>query len=247
MNKIFYVLFIGMSLSLNAQVAMYRGTSFCVPHRCKHLAILGSTPHPTQFLAQSGTMDDLRKIRLADFLDIEYLHDSFKNTLKLCMHNNIDHLLIAYLPGHFVAQRAAYALPVYERSMNSFLERIGPQIAAMIRTVAHEIGCEIPVTLVLPPRKVLKTVPIAFSSNEHRIQHYIRSFPRLKGLTVRPFQISIINNCGSDEQNEGIMRYLSYEYVLQTPLNFSVLELKKEKFHNYISRHTMCLSNTCNC
>jgi len=197
---------------------------------------LGSTPHPTQFLAQGGTINDLRRIRLADFLDVEYLCGSLRNTLQLCMKNNVDHLLIAYLPAHFVAQRAAYRLSVYERCINVFLKRIGSQIAAMISAIADEMGSEIPVTLVLPTRKMLRTVPLAFDSDEHRIQHYIRTFPQLKGIADKPFQLSVINNRNSD-QNDAIMKYLSYEYVLQMPLHCTVLELDKDKFHRYISRN----------
>lgn len=221
-----------ISSLLNAQVIMYRGTSFRVPRTCKHLAILGSTPHPTQFLAKGGTVHDLKKINLEDFLDIGYLRDSFKNTLQLCMQNNIDHLVIAYLPAHFVAQRAVYPLSMYEQVIDHFLKRIGPQIKNIISMVLDEMECTMPVTLIMPPRKLLKTVPVAFDSNEHRIQHYIRTFPRLKELQ-QPLHISIINNRGS-EQNEAIMRYLSYEYVLQVPLQFTVLELEKDKFHKYV-------------
>lgn len=232
MHKLLGIILIGAATLLHAQVTMYRGTSFRVPPHCKQVAILGSTPHPTQFLAEGGTIQDLKKINLEDFLDVEYLYDSFKNTLELCMYNNIDHLVIAYLPAHFVAQRAAYPLPVYEQAMDHFLRRIGPQIKNVILKVQAVMDCKIPVTLIMPPRKVLKTVPSTFDSNEHRIQHYIRTFPRLKGLK-EPLQVAIINNRGSG-QNDAIMRYLSYEYVLQVPLHFTVLELEKDKFHKYI-------------
>jgi len=220
-------------LVLHADVTMYRGRSFRLPRTCKHLAILGSTPHPTQYLTQGGAIKDLKNITLADFLDVEYLRDSLRSTLQLCMKNNVDHLLIAYLPAHFVAQRTVYRLSVYERCIRAFVKRIGSQVADLIRSVAREMGSEISVTLVLPTRKALRTVPFAFDSDEHRIQHYIRTFPRLKGIADKPFKLSIINNRNSD-QNDAIMKYLSYEYVLQQPLHCTVLELDKEKFHRYI-------------
>ncbi len=233
MKTISYIIIATLSFSLGATVKLYRGTAFRVPRTCKKLAILGSTPHPTQFLANGGNIHDLKKINLQDFLDMEYLCTSWRNTLQLCMHNNIDHLLVTYLPGHFVAQRQAYPLPIYEREMYSFLRRIAAHIVDVIRATAHELGCIIPITLIVPPRSMLKAVPEAFDSDEHRIQHYIRSLPRLKGIAHKPLHIAIINNRGSD-QNEAIMRYLSYEYILQAPLRFSVLELEKEKFHVYI-------------
>ncbi len=232
MNKVWGILLLISSL-VNAHVTIYRGTSFRVPRACKNLAILGSTPHPTQFLAQGGTVNDLKKIKLEDFLDVPYLRNSFKNTLQLCMKNKVDHLLIVYLPAHFVAQRAAYTLPVYKQAIEHFLKRIGPQIKNIICKVAGEMGCKIPVTLIMPPRNLLKKVPCSFASSEHRVQHYIRSFPRLKGFTSSSLNISIINNRGS-EQNEAIMKYLTYEYLLQIPLHFTVLELENDRFHKYI-------------
>ncbi len=220
----------------NARVKVYRGDSFRVPRTCKHLAILGSTPHPTQFIAnQTGTIDSLKKIKLSDFMDVEYLRDSYKNALFLCMHNQVDHLLIAYLPAHFVELRADYDTHIYVQAIRNFLKSITPQIKALIREVAQEIGCITPVTLVTPNKKGILRVPSFFESKEQKVQHYIRSFPHLKGIrgdTV--MRLSIINNQGAEQQNEKIIRYLSYEYLFEGSLNFTTLELDKKTVHKYL-------------
>jgi hypothetical protein len=232
MRKILLIVLV--SCSLNAQVTMHTTSAFHVPSTCRNIAILGSTPHPTRFLSKNKILEDLSKIDLNDFLDLEYLRDSFEDTLDLCMNHGVDHLLIAYLPGHFVEQRASCSLARFEKSMNAFVKRVGHQVSKVFSAVAKKKKCTIPITLILPPRETLKTVPVAFNSDDHRIQHYIRSFPQLKGLSpTGDYTISIVNNRDSN-QNAGIMSYLSYEYVLKAPLNFSVLELKKEKFHKYI-------------
>ncbi len=235
MNKI--LLLIGLiSSTCFATVTIYRGNTFRVPRSCKHLALLGSTPHPTAFLSkQNYSINSLRKLPLSRFLDVDYLKESFKQALTQCTEAHIDHLLITYLPAHFYEMRAHLPAYEYERGIRYFLRSIKPQIASLITEVADELKCSFPITVVLPTKKSIQEVPSSFTSSEQRVQHYIRSFPTLSNLSkTKSLNLSIINNKGSQEQTAYIEKYLSYEYVLTAHFNFQLLELNHTKFHRYL-------------
>src|ERR1700689_2328388 len=69
-----------MDKAVDQTVTVISGGTYQVPSSCKHLALLGSTPHPTQYL-HDHDMDYNRlwRLQLEDFIDVEQLQESFKN------------------------------------------------------------------------------------------------------------------------------------------------------------------------
>lgn len=216
----------------DASVTRSTGTTFAVPQGCKRLALLGCTPHPTEYLSHKKDPKTMANLTLKDFLDRDDLKDSFTQVLKICEDNKVDHLLIAYLPIYFVSMRKL----LQERFVDEceiFLHTIAPQIADVIKTLKKELGISVPVTLVIPSREALEKTPRAIGSSEDRVRYSIKQFPHLDGIDHLE-DILIINNKGSS-QNDGIIRYLRYEYLLEPPVSYTTRETSKKRFHAYIN------------
>lgn len=122
------------------QITAYIGDQFVIPHDCKHIALLGCTPHPTQYLMDHDNNKELiRNIHIEDFLDIEYVTDSFVRTFEICKNEQIDHLIIAYLPIYFVRMRPILGDQFVPYS-RMFLNNIVPEIKKLIEHAAHRTG-----------------------------------------------------------------------------------------------------------
>lgn len=214
-------------------VNIYTSEIFYIPKNVKHLALLGCTPQPGKFVQQKCNVEALKNIKLNEFLDIEYLRDSFTTVLTLCKNNNIDHLLIAYLPVYFVDLKQILGSQFIEGSID-FFNAIKPQIQNLLQDIQNDMHCAVPITIIIPTIAKLKQIPNRRIDNAERIQFLIKQFPKIGNLNSSHIEmITIINNKGSD-QNEDIINYLSYEYLLDKKLNYGVLETNKEKFHKYI-------------
>ena len=211
-------------------VTVSQGAVFSVPKGVNRLALLGCTPHPTNYLEKVATPRKMADLTLADLIDLHDLEDSFRQILHLCVTHKVDHLLIAYLPIYFVKMRQLTG-PQFLEASNTFLTTIAPQVKAFIETIARKEGITVPITLVVPPRTVLEKVPCTIGSGESRVRYLIKQFPHLVLNDTKP--ILIINNKGSD-QNEGIIRYLQYEYLFDNPLTYEVCETDKKRFHKYL-------------
>ncbi len=135
----FFVNYRGIRRDASHGVAIYTSESFCVPHQCKSLALLGCTPHPTVYLSQHKNPKPMKDLTLEDILDLAYLKDSFTQVLSICANTKIDHLLIAYLPIYFVKMRQLLK-EAFVDECKMFLDTIGPQIATFIRDLKKELG-----------------------------------------------------------------------------------------------------------
>ncbi len=174
-------------------------------------------------------------LTLEDLIDINDLEDSFKQVLHLCIKNKVDHLLIAYLPIYFVKMKMLTGKKFIEQS-HEFMTIIAPQVARFIENIAQKEQITIPITIVVPPKEALEKVPSSIISKEDRVRYLIKQFPK---LTLTDTQtILIINNKGSSNkgssQNDGIIRYLKYEYLFDKPLTYEVCETDKKRFHKYL-------------
>ena len=213
-------------------IALYKGCSFKVPATCKHLALLGCTPHPTHYIKQGGKVD-LCYLKLADFLDVTQLRDSFSQVPILCKNNKIDHLLIAYLPIYFVELQALLKNN-FVSSCNIFLAVTASQVVSLLRELKNKLYPELSISLVLPNDEALRQVPSQKVSVEDRIRYSIKQFPRLRNIKESVLEvITIINNKNSG-QDDGIINYMKYEYLFEKTLLYKILETSKTKFHTYI-------------
>ncbi len=216
-----------------SEATVLTGSTFTVPTGCKRVALLGCTPHPMVYLSQKNPKQ-MANLMLKDVLDLDDLKDSFSQVLRICEDTKMDHLLIAYLPIYFVKMRQLLK-ELFVSECHIFLQTIAPQIAKFVRDLKNELGITVPVTLVIPPREALEKVPDQIVSPEQRVQYSIKQFPRLSGID-RLEEILIINN-KSTSQNEGIIRYLQYEYLLEPPVRYTTIETSKERFHTYKDYH----------
>src|SRR5271154_6740858 len=88
------------------RVDAYVGDYFFIPDNCKHIALIGCTPNPTDYLKEHrNTPGILQTVALHDFLDMEYVRDSFDRTFLRCIEHGVEHLVIAYLPIYYVQMR----------------------------------------------------------------------------------------------------------------------------------------------
>lgn len=228
-----YVYYRGILMDASQGVSVITGTTFVVPHGCKRLALLGSTPHPTVYLSQKKPKNMVHLL-LTDLFDLDYLKDSFSQVLKICADNNVDHLLIAYLPIYFMKMRQLLK-ERFAKECYVFLQTIAPQVADFIRDLKKELGITVPVTIVVPPRKALERIPHKIDSSDEYARYLIKQFPHLEGID-RLKSILIINNKSSSKQDEGIINYLRYEYLFEPPVLYTTSETTKKSFHMYITQ-----------
>lgn len=237
-NALFCIIAVVSALSgqtiAHSAVTHKTSNSFKVPHSTKRLGLLGCTPHPAQYIKTHGyNRKKMRTIQLADFLDVDYLRDSFDQVLLLCKQHNIDHLLIAYLPVYFIDMHELVHHQFVTAS-SRFLRTIVPQMEQLIKEEVHKLDCNSSITIVVPPRSSLKRVPQHRIPLDERIRYLIKQFPHLNGISSSDLDtLVIINNQGEDDQNENIIRYLKYEYLFEKPLKYETININKPKFHQY--------------
>jgi hypothetical protein len=209
--------------------------SFIIPYHTKRLGLLGCTPHPAQYIKMHGySRKKMRTLKLDDFLDIDYLRDSFDQVLLLCKQHVIDHLIIAYLPIYF-ADMHQLIHHNFVAGVQSFFKSIAPQMRNLIKEEADRLNCTTNITIIVPPRSALKKVPANRITMDDRIRYLIKQFPQRKNFSNSDLEtIVIINNQGEDDQNDTIIRYLKYAYLFEKPVAYETINTNKPKFHKYL-------------
>jgi hypothetical protein len=214
-------LIIGVGVTTHSNMTVMRADKFSIPACVKYLE---KKDYPLNYL---------KDLKLGDFVDARDLRDSFRQVLLSCKKNNVDHLLIAYLPIYFVELRKLLKND-FTTGCTLFLKSLGPQIQKLLTEVAHELQSTLPVTLIMPPAHALARVPIVTLSSEDRVRYLIKQFPLLDGIDYSNLEtLTIINNQGS-EQNTGLIDYLRYEYLYNKPLTYRIVETDKKHFHKYL-------------
>jgi len=215
------------------QVTVSQTGLFYVPKNCKHLGLLGSTPHPTLYVKKQKQFN-LHEIKLPDFLDTAALKDSFAKTVQLCEKQGIDHLLIAYLSVYYANLKKEFGERV-SSMMSIFLRSIAPQIRELIQDVLISMHSTLPVTLMLPTYNELERIPDEVVSEEQYAQFLIKQFPALEWSHSDLQYITIINTkLDEGEQTNAIEQYLQYEYLYSRPVIFKQAAIDKKRFHMYI-------------
>ena len=212
-------------------LSIYTGDHFFIPDECKHLALIGCTPHPTQYLVDHGNNKELiRNLHIDDFLDIEYVTDSFVRTFEICKEQRVDHLIIAYLPIYFVRMRPILG-NTFVSDCRMFLNNIVPEISKLIARALQQTEYQGKATLIVPPDSQLARVPQSIDNKDDRIRYLIKQFPRLKNITGSAIDtITIINNEQSSE-DEMLIAYLKYEYLYDKPIKYCTCSTGKKRFH----------------
>ncbi len=200
------------------KVQVYQGDSFRIPSNCKHLALLGCTPHPIHYLKDHGNdVRLLETIALDSFLDVHYVRNSFDQTFTRCKEFAIDHLLIAYLPIYYIGMRSILG-DKFIYGCKQFFRQIIPEITELIKESAASIGYDGGITLIIPTNHQLSHVPHQLAEPADRIRYLIKQFPVLKNISQSILQtITIINNKASDE-DDMLINYLKYEYLYEKPI-----------------------------
>ena len=185
----------------SSKINIYTGDYFNVPENCKHIALIGCTPHPTNYLKnKDNKFELLHNIKLNDFLDIEYLNDSFQRTFKICSDNKVDHLVIAYLPIYYIGLRQVFGNQ-FVRSCRVFLYRIIKEIESIIQNTSKSAGFAGNITLILPTDSELAKVPQNIADINERIKYLVKQFPRIENFNQLQ-TMTIINNKKSDEDDK---------------------------------------------
>ncbi len=213
------------------QVHAYVGDYFVIPSESKHIALLGCTPHPTEYIKKNNNSRQLlHTIKLADFLDIDYVRDSFKKTFSLCKEHDVDHLVIAYLPIYYSGMRKLLGEHFVD-GCRIFFKRIIQEIIAIIEQSIVDTEFTGDVTLIIPPDYQLARVPQEISGIDERIRYLIKQFPVLKNISGSSLEtITIINNRASREDDR-LIDYLQYEYLYEKRIAFKKSDTGKERFH----------------
>lgn len=221
--------------AMSSTITYRTSNSFTIPYTTKRLGLVGWTPHPAHYIKTHGySRKKMRNLKLDEFLDVEYLRDSFDQVLLLCKQYNIDHLLIAYLPVYFI--------DMHELTHNKFVsgarlffKSVVPQIQQLIQEEAQKLKCTTNITIIVPPHAALKKVPSSRIPIDDRIRYLIKQFPQLKNFSNSELEtIVIMNSQGEDDQNDNIIRYLKYEYLFEKPVKYETINTNKPKFHKYL-------------
>lgn len=218
--------------SAKEQVTTYTGDHFIIPHECRHIALLGCTPHPTQYLAEHGNNADcLRNISINNFLDIAYVADSFNETFKVCKKQGVDHLIIAYLPIYFMRMRAVLGNQ-FVTYCRMFFNSIVPEMKQLIKHAAQQTEYTGKITLIIPPDYQLARVPESIENKDDRIRYLIKQFPSFKNITSSALETIIIINNEQSSEDAMLISYLKYEYIFEKPINYITCSTGKKQFHS---------------
>lgn len=215
----------------NRQVQASVSEQFTIPTGCEHIALIGCTPHPTEYLKQHNNDPScLKTIRIHDFLDREYLADSYERTCLICKEQQVDHLIIAYLPIYFMRMRALLG-DQFVRCCRKFLSNIKNDMVAVIEAAAQKVGYTGQVTLILPSDQQLSRVPTDLTEKEDRVRYLIKQFPFfINRGTSQLKRVTIINNEDSSA-DDMITSYLKYEYLYDSPVAYATCSTGKKQFH----------------
>ena len=218
-------------LDSSETVLVFFGDMVVIPKGTTHIGLLGCTPHPTTYLKTTqGSVNQLAYITGEDFLDMEYVLDSFVRTFTECNEQGIDLLVIAYLPIYYVGMRGILGNRFVE-GCRTFLMAIAADMQHLIERAVAQTNYQGLVMLVLPPDYQLERVPAAIADQEDRCRYLVKQFPYLSGLSNSLVtHITIINNCPSPE-DDALIRYFRYEYLFQAPVEFGKAYINKERFH----------------
>ncbi|MBA3953786.1 hypothetical protein H0X48_00495 [Candidatus Dependentiae bacterium] len=224
------------SYNTHTAFSIQQATCFIPQVSTRRLGIIGCTPHPTYYLKKNGyILSSFNKLALNDFLDREYLADSYRELFVLCKKHCIDELLIAYLPIYFADLGLTFkdnTSMVVER----FFKIIMPELRVIIEQSLQLSGYTGKVSLVLPTSDKFAQLPLRQTVDiSMRIRYLVKHMPRIR-FSPNLQEIVIINNKQSTETNENaeLINLLLYEYVLERPLNYTTLSLSKTIFHSYV-------------
>ncbi len=212
-------------------VHVYEGDSFRIPKTTKQCALLGCTPNPSQFLKKhNNNAQLLHNLKIDNFLDRDYLIDSFDRTLLICKEQAIDTLIIAYLPIYFIELRQLLGNNfIHECTL--FLRNFAKEIVPLITQRAATVGYPGHIMLIIPPDYQLAKIPISPISVDERIAYLIKQFPRITNIAQSSLDtITIINNAANKE-DDMLITYLKYEYLFEKPINYKTCSIGKERFH----------------
>jgi hypothetical protein len=223
------------------KIEIYTGDCFCIPQNCKNLALLGCTPNPTNYLKeQTDIANVLQTITLDDFLDIDYLQDSFDQTFALCKEHGVDHLLLAYLPIYYIGMHELLGNQ-FVSGCRIFLNRIIKNIAPIIEKCSANSGFKGKITLIIPMDYQLARVPLSITGIGERIRYLIKQFPKLKNITESSLETITIINTQESAENDMLINYLQYEYLYEKPVAYKKCNISKERFHGP-KKELICLS-----
>ncbi|MFA6066334.1 MAG: hypothetical protein WC707_04115 [Candidatus Babeliaceae bacterium] len=243
MNKILLITIASITLILSGvlykkyinerskRVLVYTGDQVILTHHAQHVALLGCTPHPTAYLKRNNNNGELlRTLKLEDFLDIEYLKNSFERTFSCCKEQKIDHLIIAYLPVYYVDMRELLGKD-FVQYCRVFLNRMAQEMPDIIEKTARASAFTGTTTLVIPPDYQLERVPHYLNGMPERIKYLIKQFPRITNK-AKLETITVINNTQSQE-DDMLIDYLQYEYLYEKPITYKKCVTGKDRFHKY--------------
>lgn len=214
-----------------------------IPPTTSRLGLLGCTPHPTVYLKNFANatqrMLAIEKIDISDFLDIDYLKDSFTKTFLICKDQQIDHLVMAYLPIYFVDMQILLENDFLKASQ-IFLAGMKSQITPLIDSAAKTAGFTGSFQLVLPTAEQIQETPKYISSQDQRTAFLVRHFPyfdNLKNSQVKT--LVIINNSPPSEidnnEDNDLITLFRFIYLTQKELTFEQYGTGKTRFHKTLT------------
>ncbi len=242
MNKIYLCGFLIVLVTITAlsllnkshtlSVTCYTGNHIYLKRDDKHVAFLGCTPHPTKYLKElpNHHIAILNEITLSKIIDIDDLFDSFCKTLFICKNNNVDHLIIAYLPIYFMELKQLLGKN-FIQGIQQFFKNIVPSIIMLISQAKIHSRYTGNITLILPPVDQLTLIPEHFNHPATRTAYLAKQFPRIKNIDACPIEtITIINN-ENDAESRELINYFSYTYLLKKPITYQIHAIGKKRFH----------------
>ncbi|HEX2977760.1 MAG TPA: hypothetical protein VHO47_01430 [Candidatus Babeliales bacterium] len=214
------------------RVRIYTAINFEIPKNCKTLGIIGCTPHPTQYL-KDNPHASFDQISLQEFLDVAYMEDSFYKTFEQCKQQNIDHLLIAYLPIYFVEMKRLKDAH-FIKTCRSFFSSIKEEVKELIKKTAKKSNYLGEITLILPAEEQLLKIPAFLENADERIAYLVKQLPSLKNLSSSDLKTVVIINNVECTESEKIIELLKYEYLFERKIEYLSCAIGKERFHKGI-------------
>jgi hypothetical protein len=214
------------------KIEVLKADSFSISSSCRRIALLGATPNPTFYLkSKDDWFTAISRIILKDFLNEEFLLDSYCRVLNICNEQFVGTVILAFLPSYYADIR--YKLKEhFIEGIETFFERIIPQIYSLLEKAIEKTEFKGNIVLALPTEKQLNLMCRSLTDEDENICFFVKQYPHLEDIHKSQLEeIIIITNSGLEAQSKKVVEYLKYEYLFEKDLKYSTYYTGKRRFH----------------
>jgi hypothetical protein len=235
-KKIFLLFLLYYTSAKNTDRINYQINNTKIEYKKKGIiGLAGFTPHPTEYIKKNiNNIEniDFDAINIEKIIDIEYFKESVEKKIICCKKNNINLLIVAFLPVYYTEMIKILGLKKSQYIYEEFNRVYLPIIFNFYKNISKKLNYLGEIIISIPPSDFLKDLPSKSLSDEERGCFLISQFPTLNFSENEEYTILVINSFPSSE-DRNIIKNLQKKH----PTNnffYKIDHINKNKFYKYI-------------